>query len=135
MVCPSSALYTIAGTILGGFIGYFSAHRLAIIRAKIEAGVKLRSAFAPELAEVRLALSGQERDIKQLLINAFARHAAAIEEFSFYVPDKDKEAYYKAWNNYAGTAGGTLNFLRYWLGPDPYNEFIKDIHTILRFTE
>ena len=46
----------------------------------------LGAAFAPEIASMRLSASDKAINIEQLLTSAFPKHAAAVEEFSFYVP-------------------------------------------------
>jgi hypothetical protein len=38
-------------------------------------------------------------------------HAAAIEQFGFYLPAKKKKEYYKAWREYYD-AGGSLRFFK-----------------------
>jgi hypothetical protein len=130
-----SVAWGLIGTIIGALIGYFSAKRLTIFRTKIDAGSKLRAAFAPEIAKMRLLANGNKKfDVDQLLESAFERHATAIEEFSIYVPNKKKEAYYKAWKDYY-EIGGSIRFFNYHPGDEAYKLFFERIHAILQFTE
>ena len=118
------------GAALGAFFAYQSGIKLIQKNHIKEAGAKLRAAFAPELAKIRLDSSGKESfDIKDMFTSALPRHAAAIEEFSFYIPDKDKDKYYKAWENYSAT------YIAYVLGPTQYKDFFDRVHAILQFTE
>lgn len=137
MGVDTSIVVTVAATIfaafggaaLGAFCAYQSGIKLIQKAHAKEAGAKLRASFAPELAKMRLDSSGKEKvDIEKMFNSALPRHAAAIEEFSFYVPDKDKEKYYKAWGNYSAT------YIGYVLGPDPHKDFRDRIHAILQFT-
>ncbi|MDI7259177.1 MAG: hypothetical protein QME90_04550 [Thermodesulfobacteriota bacterium] len=137
-----SGLFTIAGAIVGGFIGYFSAKRMSAITTKCQAGIKLRAAFSFEMAQMRLFASGKTiahpRDpqlkggdyIHFLLNIALRKHAKAIEVFSPYVPDKHKKAYYEAWEKYYDSG-----FHNYYMGDKPYELFFERIHAVLQFTE
>jgi hypothetical protein len=61
----------------------------------------LRAAFAPAIASVRLA-HGADKSInaEEVLREAYSRHAAAIEEYRFFVSPKDRAAYENAWRAY-----------------------------------
>ena len=133
---------TLAGVALGGLIGYLSASRIARLNSGIAAGAKLRSAFAPEIAQMRLTRTYKNfNNVKTLLEGAFPRHAAAIEEYSFFVPRKDRAAYQKAWEDYCYKAGG-VDFLEYAMGEgegekpqELFELFQKRVKAILRFTQ
>jgi hypothetical protein len=129
-----SAAWGLIGTVIGALIGYFSAKRLTTLRTKIDAGGKLRAAFAPEIAQMRLFASGQKIDVQQLLTSAFPRHATAIEEFSAYLCKGQKKKYYEAWRNYYEVAG-SVRFFDYCMGDEPHKLFFERIHVILEFTE
>ena len=135
----------IVGAIVGGVIGYTSAYFMSIRMARIKAGAKLRAAFAPEIAQMRLLdngteidASGQKIDCEKMLVSAFPRHAAAIEEFSSYLSGKQREKYYKAWREYYEVGGG-IRFFNYYMGKqmgeEPYKLFFNRIEAILQFTE
>lgn len=132
-----NGLFGLGGVIIGGLIGYFTARHVAIVKARIDAIAKLRVAFAPEIAQMRLYASGEKIDVNHLLLSAFPRHATAIEEFSPYLCKEQKKKYYKAWKEYYETGGG-IRFERYYMGQDPkenFNLFEKNIHAILQFAE
>jgi len=134
----------IVGAIVGGLIGYFSAYAMSIRLARIKAGGKLRAAFAPEIAQMRLLDNGAEMDAndkkidcEKMLVSAFPRHAAAIEEFSSYLSIQQREKYYKAWREYYYVDGVGIRFFNYYMGKgkEPYKLFFNRIEAILQFTE
>ena len=130
-----SPVWGLIGTIIGAFIGYFSARHITMFKSKIDGGAKLRAAFAPEMAEMRLLANGHKKfDVDQLLVSAFQRHATAIEEFSAYLCEKQKKKYYEAWRNYY-EIGGSVRFFNYHPGDEAYKLFFERIHAILQFTE
>lgn len=59
-------LWMLAGTVLGGGIGYLSAKGIAIHTARLQAGAKLRAAFAPELAIARTTPPDHWHSIERL---------------------------------------------------------------------
>jgi hypothetical protein len=85
---------------LGGLIGYLSSARIARLNARLAAGAKLRCAFAPELASMRLARTDEFGVVDRLLSDAFPRHAAAVEEYRFFVRRQDQAAYQQAGEEY-----------------------------------
>jgi hypothetical protein len=67
---------------------------LGTLNSRRQAGAALRSAFAAEIAKVRLAQGHDKKiDIEEVLTDAFLKHAAAIEEFRFFVKPQDRAAY------------------------------------------
>ena len=129
-------LGNVVATISGGLIGYFSASRIARLNTRLAAGVKLRCAFAPELAQMRLTRTYKSfNNVKTLLEDAFPRHAAAIEEYRFFVRPKYESAYQDAWEAYY------CDFLEYAMGEDGetpqerFKLFEQRVHAILRFTQ
>lgn len=129
-----NGIFTLAGVVTGGIIGYFIARAMSVRTVKIEAGAKLRASFAPEIAEMRLFARGQKINVEQLLNSAFHRHATAIEEFSPYLCEEQKKKYYEAWRNYCEVAG-SIRFFDYYMGDEPYKLFFERIHAILQFTK
>jgi hypothetical protein len=105
-----TGLFTISGVVLGSFLGFVTAYGVGRINAKREAGNKLRAAFVPELSGMRLSTTDKKIDVEQLLTSAFSKHATAVEEFSFYIPKKNRPSYYEAWRNYY-EVGGSVRFL------------------------
>lgn len=135
---PPQVLITLAGVALGGLIGYLSASRIAHLNARLAAGVKLRCAFALELASMRLARTDEFGVVDRLLSEAFPRHAAAIEEYRFVVRRKDKPAYQQTWEKYytnGGTTGGSVRWTDYYMGEKPKELFEQRVQAILRFTQ
>ena len=131
-----TGLFTISGVFLGGLLGFTTAYWVGRINAKREAGNKLRAAFAPEIANMRLSASDKSIKIEQLLTSAFPKHATAVEEFSFYVSQKDRSSYYEAWRNYY-EVGGSIRFFDYYMnGNDKGRElFEQRVNAILKFSK
>lgn len=129
-----NGLFSLAGAAIGGIIGYLAARSMFFKTSKAEAGAKLRAAFAPEIAEMRLFARGQKIDVEQLLNSAFPRHATAIEEFSAHLSEEKKQKYYQAWRNYYEVAG-SIRFFDYYIGDEPYKLFFERIDVILQFTK
>jgi hypothetical protein len=131
-------LVNIAVLALGALTGYLSASRIARLNSRLSAGAKLRCAFAPELASMRLARTDEFGVIDRLLNDAFPRHAAAIEEYRFFLRPKDQAAYQQAWEQYytnGGTTGGSVSWTDYYMGDKPKELFEQRVQAILRFTE
>jgi hypothetical protein len=132
------ALLTSINVALGGLIGYLSSSRIARLNARLSAGAKLRYAFAPELASMRLARTDESGVVDRLLGDAFPGHAAAIEEYRFFVRRQDQAAYQQAWEEYytnGGTTGGSVRWTGYYMGDKPKELFEHRVQAILRFTQ
>jgi len=126
--------FTIAGVLLGAWIAHRSSVHLLKIHARREAGSKLRAAFAPEIAKVRLARVDESIDVEATLKSAFGKHAAAIEEYRPFVKTKDVGAYQKAWQEYYDVGGG-VRFFDYYMGDNAQELFEHRINSIFKFTE
>lgn len=142
-------LTVLAGTALGGLIGFVSSTLIADRNARIAAGSKLRAAFAPELAIMRATPSNKmtpwkdilkepermpDQDVTELLLSAFKdRHAAAIEEYRFYVPARKRAAYEDTWQTYYLT-GGSISFTIYMVGLGSHELFCERVEAIFSFT-
>lgn len=143
-------LTALAGTLIGGLIATGLATWIAKLNARMAAGSRLRAAFAPELAIMRATPSNErtplkdilnepgripEQDVTEFLLSAFkARHAAAVEEYRFYVPAKRRVAYEEAWKAYYFT-GGSINFTAYMVGQESHQLFCRKVESIFNFTK
>src|SRR6476646_11109947 len=102
----AGALVSLAGVVAGGFIGFYSARQISTLNARRQAGATLRATFAKEIALVRLAHGADHSiDVEAVLRAAFPQHAAAIEEYRFFVRPNDRAAYDKAWRDYYEVGG------------------------------
>src|SRR4051812_5739845 len=92
----------VVAALVGAWVGARLTHRHAIAladsNARRFAGVKLREAFAPEIAK----FSGPLNMIgsTDILEAAFEKHHIAVNEFRFYLSAKKQGAFYKAWHDY-----------------------------------
>ena len=135
MAGTSSVFFTLAGTVVGGLIGFLSGYVLSRLNARREAGAELRAAFAGEIAKVRLAHGADNSiDINNVLTEAFPRHAAAIEAYRFFVKPKDQAAYDKAWRDYY-EVGGSVRFFDYYMDGASFETFEKRVRAIFQFTK
>ncbi|MGK2900528.1 MAG: hypothetical protein ACSLE9_17890 [Burkholderiaceae bacterium] len=117
-----NALVSLAGTIAGGLVGYFSSRRISDRSARAAAVAKLRSAFAPTLAKLSILNGSDLAEIGAFLNEALGGHAAAIEEFRPFAR-KGGRPYEQAWNEYKAEFGV------FSLGQgDPSKWMIKAIH-------
>jgi hypothetical protein len=131
---PSRSLLPVRPCVgTGGLVGFCSARYISTLNARRQAGAALRAAFAKEIASVRLA-HGADKSIKieQVLTEAFPRHAAAIEEYRFFVRPKDQAAYERAWREYY-EVGGSVRFFDYYMTGASYEIFEKRVLAILQF--
>jgi hypothetical protein len=128
-----TGLFTISGVVPGGLLGSVTAYGVGRIEAKRKAGNKLRAAFAPELASMRLSAVDKKINIEQLLTSAFSKHATAIEKFSFYVPKKDRRSYCEAWRTYY-EVGGSVRFFDYYMNDNGREVFEQRVNAILEFS-
>jgi len=92
--------FTIAGVLLGAFLTFHFAGRLAKASARRDAGRRLREAFAIELAAMDAVGGVKDKDIEHLLQSAFPKHRTAVTEFAFYLSPPEREALERAWRNY-----------------------------------
>ena len=135
----------LAGTAVGGLIGFLSARWIAERSNKRAAGAKLRAAFAPELSLVRATPQGKWTSLEHIvnkregdnldsiLRRAFERHATAIEEHRVYVRPKDREAYQQAWESYY-LVNGSVFFLDYMMNAEGHKQFCDRVEAIFRYT-
>jgi hypothetical protein len=119
---------TIIGGLGGGLVGaltaYFGAYRLTQKQARIVAGVKLRSAFLPELHALAPKTKITDADVSDLLKAAFEKHSIAIAEFRPFVSKRQVKSFDAAWHNYYGYKGDKEN---YYL--DQYSPFCEESFT------
>jgi hypothetical protein len=131
----AGAVGSFLSVVAGGLVGFLSARRISTLTARRQAGATLRAAFAKEIALVRLAHGADESiDSEDILREAFPRHAAAIEEYRFFVRPKDRTAYERAWRDYY-EVGGSVRFFDYASkgSGGSFDQFEKRVQAILKF--
>jgi hypothetical protein len=139
------SLLPLAGTALGGAIGYWSAIGVAKRNAHRAAGYDLRAAFATELAKVRNTphhtwtsleriVGDPKDDLNEILRAAFERHATAIEKYRFFVPAAKRSAYQAAWQEYY-MEEGKMGFQCYVHGKSGQDDFIRIVEAIFCFSD
>lgn len=103
MELSAFSLTFIAGsfTILGALIGALSSYKVANHNERLKAANQLRVKFAPALATLRQGRNEKSVDVDSVLHDALPGHAAAIEEYRFFVRSTDIAAYQKAWDEYS----------------------------------
>lgn len=135
-----AGLPSIVMGIIGGLIGFFSARRISNLNAKHIAITNFRKAFAPVLAKIYLnkwhgiVPSETIVDFENFLKEALLGHAAAIEEYRFFVSKSQVTAYQEAWEKYRHEVwhfGTYHDFIRE--GEGVYELFERLIHNILQF--
>jgi hypothetical protein len=127
------AIFLVLGTFVGAWITFCFALRLANITARRFAGVKLREAFAPEIAKfsqpLNIILS------TDILEAAFEKHHIAVNEFRFYLTDREHEAFDKAWQDYYCAPNGQRDFSPYFGGDEERQEALARMEAIVAFTK
>jgi hypothetical protein len=95
----AAAVGLITGVI--GIIGTYSgAIRLNRRNNKVLAGMRLREAFARELALLQYTEGNSIVDVQHILKTAFEKHHMAVNEFRFFLACDELEAFNKAWREY-----------------------------------
>jgi len=126
----SGAIISIIGTLLGVVIGYFFSLRAVKLQWHRIAGAKLRAAFAPEIAKYDLNINRGDKWNINMMENLFKEalpgHAAAIEEYRYFIPSKSRVAYQQAWENYKN------DFLEYY---ENQSIFKQRIDAIFKFAK
>lgn len=94
--------FTLVGTLLGGFITYRFALRLAYINDKRLAGTKLRETFADVLSTLRYPPEGITIGfaIPEILGESFPKHDMAVKEFRHFISGTEYDYFNKAWQKY-----------------------------------
>jgi hypothetical protein len=106
--------FTLVGTLLGAFITYWFALRLAKTNARREAGRRLRDAFQPELTALNPVTGRKDLHIESVLQYARPRHNAAVLELQFHLPPEERASLQAAWRKYY-EVGGSIHFYDYML--------------------
>ena len=141
----STVVAGFGGVALGAFFSYRVGSNLMTRQELNVASAKLRAAFAPAQAKIRLAKNTGEFNLKEFFDDAILQHAAAFEEFIPFV--SDTSAYQKTWEVYWKTIyddDALADAAHRWLtgkvisddGKESYNflEVINNkINSILRF--
>lgn len=92
-------------TIIGGAIGGVTSYYLGIVKiahdAKRIASIKLREAFAMELATLQRC-GIKEAETTDLLKGAFVKHQIAVNDFMLHLSGSELTAFSDAWIKYYG---------------------------------
>lgn len=143
----TEAIAAILGAIVGGIIGIVSSHfaskesrSIALDSIKItehnRAAAKLRSAFAPVQARIKLVGEDKYQAVCNILIDLTPVLAAAIEEFRPFVPEGKRSEYQEAWEDCYQTAmqGASYTAGQAFKREITITEFFeKKIHAVLAF--
>lgn len=134
-----SSLIAVAGTLLGVLLGAWLTYRFAAVlandAAKRFAGVKLREAFAPELAKFSQPDRLNMIISIDILENAFDKHQIAVNEFRFYLTGKELKAFDRAWRDYYCAPDNQVDFSRYLGGAEEMKEALTRMEAIVAFTK
>ncbi|MDO8206445.1 MAG: hypothetical protein Q7T38_01340 [Gallionella sp.] len=149
---PIEVISALVGALLGAWATYrlalhlgreqaIHARALSDYEALRVAKGKLRAAFAPEIAELRVL--GNYRNqlprpntangnvVCDLLSKAYPRHATAVEEFRAYVPPESSSAYQQAWEDCY--QNGFEDYDGYDKKGTPFTLFEERVNAILKF--
>ena len=131
------ALIGIGGTVLGAVVGAWLTYRFSIAvangNARRVAGVKLREAFAPEIARFSQPLN-MIISIP-ILEAAFEKHNIAVNEFRFYLTGRERDAFEKAWHCYYCAPDGQRDFSQYFGGEEERKDALARMEAIVEFTQ
>lgn len=147
-----SALITVAGTLFGVWLGSLisrrasreaiaATHQNAIelihINSKKIAGLRLREAFAPELAKLQHPEGRGIAEFSHILEVAFEKHQMAVNEFRFFLAGDELDSFNKAWREYYSYPyEDKPNFSKHMmLSEEDIQKTINEIKTILKFTK
>jgi hypothetical protein len=127
--------FTLLGALIGAVLAYRFGIQLAAHNARRAAGTQLRAAFAPELAALRAARVDKSLPIDEILVEALLKHAAAVEEYRFFVSKKTHLTYQAAWQQYQDANKGGV-FVESFVGEsDPHGVIERKIQDVLRFAK
>lgn len=126
--------FTILGALIGSIVTYWLSLQLAKAHARLEAGRRLREAFASEIAMIDPVGGNKDANVDFILRKAFERHRASVIEFSYYLYSEKKKEFLEAWRQYY-EIGGSVSFNDYMMGERPRELFIERVHAVLSFTE
>ena len=131
------------GVALGGAIGFYSAKTISDRNAKTVAVAKIRTAFAPSLAQIELdRLHGSthdQPDVEGYFKVALLEHAASIEEFRPFVSAGKQESYQQAWVRYVRSVRDQT--VDAWdpattgANEHPWHVVVRNINSLLAHTE
>ncbi len=126
--------FTIAGTLVGSFVTYRFALKLASVNSRRDAGRRLREAFAPELAALHPVTGPKDVDVEGLLQASWPKHHSAVSELAFHLPKEQREGLEAAFREYY-EVGGSIRFFDYYMGDNPRQKFQERVNAILKFTQ
>jgi hypothetical protein len=129
--------FTILGALLGTWLAFRFSLKLADINSKRVAGLRLREAFAPELAKLQHSQGYGLTQIPHILQAALERHQAAINEFRFFLKGDELDSLNKAWKEYYYDPYGDKPDFNQYTEVDVGNiqKAIDRIQAILEFTK
>ena len=99
--------FTIAGVLIGGFVGYYFSSSLAKKQDFNKAAAEFRASFVEEqrlLDPNSFADRASAGSASSILKKAIHDHERAMIRFEPFVSKGDTEAYKKAWQQYAGNS-------------------------------
>lgn len=127
-----TGLFTLAGVLVGGLIGFWSARYIGWQNARASAASGLRAAFGPHLYGLDVESERTTGMLLKGIIEDFPRHARQMNAFGFYISGKDRVDYEKACQEYAKLVHTHQNPSH----PDtPARVFRGHIHAILKFAK
>ncbi|MBI4232725.1 hypothetical protein HY605_05845 [Candidatus Peregrinibacteria bacterium] len=154
IVVPDALMGAVVGALVGGGIAYLisnnqirTAQRNAIdlihINSKKLAGMRLRDAFAPELARLQYPEGYRITEFSHMLEAAFGKHQMAINEFRFFLKNDELASFNEAWKEYYRCPykpkEDKPDFTKFVILPEKSKESIKEIinqiEVILEFTK
>jgi hypothetical protein len=94
-----SIVVQLSGVAVGGIIGFLSARRISDRNARLVARAKFLAAFAPVKVVVTKAVRSGKTDASYLE-SSLAEFAVVVEKFKYFVRERKRDAYQKAWDAY-----------------------------------
>lgn len=96
---------TIAGSLIGAWIGYILTLQLEAIKARRKASEQFIEVFYSELVDVYPTPVTWPKDIDQFLRLKFPVLRAAVGKFRHFIPSRDWEGFDSAWFGYYCATG------------------------------
>lgn len=131
--------FTVVGALIGAISAYWLSTHLEQIKDHRAACAKLRSAFAPVLAQLDLGrkhnTTHDAPDIDNFLMSQLLANAAAIEEFKPFVNTSDVAGYEQAWGEYYEAVKGGLFVAKSIGEEEPHSAIQNKIHAVLTYAK
>lgn len=134
------ALVGVGGTVLGVLLGAWLTYRFAMSLAESGAlrlaGIKLREAFAPEIAKFSHPERVHPFASSNILEAAFEKHQAAVNEFRLYLKSHQLDGFDRAWQDYYYAPGNNpVDFSQYFGGIEEVKLALARMKAIVAFTK